>query len=636
MWYFVKVCIHLLVSYAAFLLAYWLPRAPAFDWWFTDPQAPPVFIWAGVYTAVAAVVEIFFGVERGSWRFTSAREVVKIIRSATITILLFVVISFLSNRGATLPRGVLPLVWIVNIFGLVGLRLLWRSRFDRSILSGLLSGKLKSAPDGMPLILMGDIREAEAYLRRIEATGSSKHRPVAIMSSADAGFGQFIHGVPTHRITDALQAHLEPFIPTKSGETAILFLDDPIGQLKLTREQIGWLKTKGFKLLRLPRVTEMDGSVGALREIKLEEFLQRAPVKLSSDPVAAMISGRRVLVTGAGGSIGSEIARQLVAMGCSHITLVDHSEFLLFEIDRELDQAQKRGFTKSAILCNVRDRERVVAIAQSEKPDIVFHAAALKHVTLVEKNPSEGVLTNLVGTWNVADAAAAAGAAQMVLISTDKAVSPSNVMGATKRLAEAALASHAGGSMTCCAVRFGNVLGSAGSVVPILLDQIARGGPVTITHPDVERFFMTIPEAVQLVLHAAANSMSVGGADMRKFVLEMGAPVKIMDLAKQLIELSGRTLGVDIDIEIIGLRPGEKLTEILLDPNESSQHCAAGINEIASLNPEIIIAQSDINDLLALANAADTRKLRERIRRMILSNGSDITRNESSHVATIQ
>jgi O-antigen biosynthesis protein WbqV len=267
--------------------------------------------------------------------------------------------------------------------------------------------------------------------------------------------------------------------------------------------------------------------------------------------------------------------------------------------------------SRNAALVDVRNADRIRDCFLAERPDLVFHAAALKHVSMVERHPVEGVLTNVLGTWNVSEAARVAGAAQMVLISTDKAVDPTNVMGATKRLAEAVIQGQQQGSETrFSAVRFGNVLGSAGSVVPIFRSQIDRGGPVTVTHPDMARYFMTIPEATQLVLHATATCAADMKPDRaRLFLLEMGEPVKIMDLARQMIALSGRTPGKDIDIEITGLRPGEKLTEELLDGMEASVPCASKVLEVVS--PTALgVAPAHIRRLEAIAARGDTQEIR--------------------------
>jgi O-antigen biosynthesis protein WbqV len=312
-------------------------------------------------------------------------------------------------------------------------------------------------------------------------------------------------------------------------------------------------------------------------------------------------------VTGAGGSIGSELCRQVAAFDCAHLTLVDYSEPSLFEIDREMGNAFPQ-VSRSTILCDVRNATRLTAIFREETPDLVFHAAALKHVPLVERHPGEGVLTNVIGTWNVAEAAKTCGAGQMVLISTDKAVDPTNAMGATKRLAEAIIQSQQSTEETrFSAVRFGNVLGSAGSVVPIFKQQIERGGPVTVTHPDMERFFMTIPESAQLVLHATATSAEGERRDARLFVLEMGEPVKIMDLARQMIALSGRK---DVEIQITGLRPGEKLTEALLDETERSIPCGPNVMEVVTSSALKINSDhlARLEALAALNEVGDLRR----------------------------
>jgi len=615
----IKVTIHLLLVFAAFVLAYEIRRGLPFGWWLSNSQAGSIFLWGLLYTAVAAGVELIFRTERTSWRFSSAREVLTLTRSTAITAATFLVIIFLSSRAISLPRSTLILSWLLSLFALVGVRLAWRLYRDRSLAMSLFADP---HGDGLPLTLVGDVERAESYLRRSTADAERQYDPIAIISLQPGDVGQFIHGVPVVGDT-ASHAWLFATIAAKGSPTrAILFLDDPILRFGLTTGDIGRLKAQGFRLLRQANLVELQGNEGCmpdLREMKLEEFLQRAPLSLDPGPIAALVAGKRVLVTGAGGSIGSEIARQLVSLGCSHISLLDHSEFLLFEIHRELERAGPAGCTCRAILCNVREEARTRAIFSSERPDIVFHAAALKHVTLVEENPCEGALTNVVGTWNVAAAARECGAHEMVMISTDKAVSPANMMGATKRIAEALLPAHTDGNTRFCVVRFGNVLGSAGSVVPIFRDQIERGGPVTVTHEDVERFFMTIPEAVQLVLHATALSSGGSKDTLRKFVLEMGEPVKIVDLARQMIELNGDVTGADIAIKITGLRPGEKLTEELVDVNEVATPCVPGIREIRSISPEGIIDRWNVSRLASLSRAGDAQGVRELVRSSLSS-----------------
>ena len=309
--------------------------------------------------------------------------------------------------------------------------------------------------------------------------------------------------------------------------------------------------------------------------LAIEDLLNRPQIKHNRDAMALLVQGRRVLVTGAGGTIGSELARQVAALGPAEVVLLDQSEFALWQIDTELGE-RAPDIKRVAVMADIRDATRIAAIFTHHRPELVFHAAALKHVPMVEADPMEGLLTNACGTAIVADAARAAGAMAMVLVSTDKAVNPTSVMGASKRLAEIycqaldILGRRTAAGMRCVTVRFGNVLGSTGSVVPLFERQLARGGPLTVTHPDMQRYFMTVREAVGLVLQATVSGL--GPSDQNRdggiFVLDMGAPVKIVDLARQMIRLAGLRADEDIEIRFTGLRPGEKLFEELFHGQE--------------------------------------------------------------------
>lgn len=453
------------------------------------------------------------------------------------------------------------------------------------------------------MLIVGELASADAHLRHLLADATSPFHPLGIISPHAADVGLRLHGIP---VLGAI-GHWK--LPQGSAETpryAILFLDDPVQAWGVSPLRIGEVRREGHTLLRPRRLVDLatpDADPHALKEIPLEEFLPRSPIQLDPAQAQTLIRGKRVLVTGAGGSIGSEICRQLQGLDCAHLTMVDHSEFLLFEIDRELANADAHA-SRRAVLANVRNEQRIRDLFMEERPDIVFHAAALKHVTLVEQNPSEGVLTNVLGTWNVIQAAIAAEAAQFVLVSTDKAVAPTNVMGATKRIAESLLEIAPPSSTRLSAVRFGNVLGSAGSVVPIFQKQIAQGGPVTVTHPDVDRYFMTIPEAVQLVLHSTAINAARPRSTSSKFLLEMGKPVKITDLARQMIELTGQVPDVDIKIEFTGLKPGEKLSEALYDSDEIVSDCADGIMEVQPVTKSLA-TPSAIASLVTTAREGD-------------------------------
>lgn len=578
-----KFGLHVGLLFLGLALAYQLRRPVALDWWMSDPDAIRVIRWAGLYAFVGAVVELIFQSERSAWRFASMREVVGLVRNVTITSGLFLGLIFFLDRGVQLPRSVLPLTWLVSLALLVGFRMVWRLPHDPGLAAHFLpSWWPRPLSDRMPLLIVGPMALADRQLRILQGDPNTPYQPVGVITPNPEEVGLRLHGVP-------FIAPLSTWTPVRSGLTArgatphaIVFLDDPVQAYGLSTERIGELRRAGHTLLKPQSLTEIDGApdaANALKEIPLEDFLPRQPIALDATPVRNLIAGRRILVTGAGGSIGSELCRQLLALGCEHLSVVDHSEFLLFEIDREL--AGVGGSAgRRAILANVRDNARIAEVVRTERPDIIFHAAALKHVALVENNPAEGVLTNVLGTWNVIQAALGHDVGQFVLISTDKAVAPTNVMGATKRIAESLLDLVPASDTRMTAVRFGNVLGSAGSVVPIFRDQIARGGPVTVTHPEVTRFFMTIPEAVQLVLHSAAIGASSRRDEPRKYLLEMGEPVRIVDLARQMIELSGQRADIDIKIEFSGLKPGEKLAEVLTDDGESVHPCVEGIVQL--------------------------------------------------------
>lgn len=578
-----KYLIHIAALFVGFVLAYELRRALPIHWWFVDPDAVRVLGWAGLFALIGAGVEAVFQAERAAWRFASARDVVALARNVSLTMALFLVSIFFVDRGLELPRSVLPLAWLLSLMFLVGARVAWRLPQESGLSEHLLPAWWrKTAAGRKPLLLVGAMADADRQIRHLMADPGQPYQPVGVVTPNAEEVGMRLHGVPFVARLDQWRVGRMPVPLRNEKVSAILFLQDPVQILGLTPQRIGELKRAGHTLLRphaLTEVGEPRPNADLLTEIPLEEFLPRQPISLPTGPVEELIRGKRILVTGAGGSIGSEIARQMVQLGCGHLTLLDHSEFQLFEIDRELGGVTT-AMTRRAVLANVRDEARIREVFEQERPEIVFHAAALKHVALVENNPAEGVLTNVQGTWNVIRAATGTKAAQFVLISTDKAVDPSNVMGATKRIAETLLELVPDSEPRLSAVRFGNVLGSAGSVVPIFWDQIARGGPVTVTHPDVNRYFMTIPEAVQLVLHSTAVKAARLDEGPSKFLLEMGEPVRIADLARQMIELSGKTPDVDIKIEFTGLKQGEKIAEILSDDGEDPRPCVDGILEV--------------------------------------------------------
>jgi O-antigen biosynthesis protein WbqV len=461
---------------------------------------------------------------------------------------------------------------------------------------------------------------ADTFIREMRRNPRAVYRVVGVLADTPSRVGREIYRVPILGTIDALDTVVEQL--DRRGKRPQKLI---ITAQNLPGEQIRRLLDRAdalaIPLARLPKLTDfernLDNPERALEPIALEDLLGRSQAVLDRDGMARLIRGRRILVTGAGGTIGAELARQIAALSPGRLILLDNGEFALYGIEMELRE-RFPGLRPVPLLRDVRDRAQIDEVIAAEKPEITFHAAALKHLPMVEANPIEGVLTNVVGSRNVAEAARAYGASLVVMISTDKAVNPASVMGATKRLAESfcqsldlyearrrAPLSHGTRYVT---VRFGNVLGSTGSVVPLFQRQLAAGGPLTVTDPEVTRFFMTVREAVELVLQASALSpeTEAAGARGKIFVLDMGEPVKIVDLAQQMIRLAGLRPGRDVGIEFIGLRPGEKLHEELFHPAEPL---------IPTGNPAIRLAAPRTADYPMLARSIDDLEENARARR---------------------
>lgn len=532
-----------------------------------DHIEPQQFALGGaLFVAVAAVVFRTQGLYRGVWRYASLNDMAALLRAATLTILVYMPVMFLVSRLEGLPRSFLVIAWFVLIF-LLGLpRFAYRLFKDRRW-----DAILQREAEGprIPVLLVGAGDGAELFIRSLKQRSHADYEVVGLLSEKTQRVGLNIHGKRVLGTIDQLPEVIERLIAQEAKPHRLVLTRDDVD-----RDTLRWLFEQadalGVGLGRMPRLTDFrQGKADALevRPVAIEDLLGRPQARLDRDAMRALVAGRRVLVTGAGGSIGSELVRQVAALGPARLVLLEASEFALYGIDREILETFP-AVNRVAMLADVRDRRRIESIFAAERPDLVFHAAALKHVPIVEEHPLEGVLTNVCGTRIVADACRAAGTRAMVLISTDKAVNPTNVMGATKRVAEQycqALDGRSGGGGTdgtrFMVVRFGNVLGSTGSVVPLFQRQLAAGGPITVTHPDMTRYFMTIREAVELVLQASALGMATDGFHGHVFVLDMGKPVRIVDLARQMIRLAGLRPGSDIQITFTGLRPGEKLFE---------------------------------------------------------------------------
>lgn len=600
----VKLVVRSAVRVVALMLAYSIVSFEGADLLELAKTVEVIWPYMVVFGITGLVYDVATSSWRKSWRFTSLKDVLVMTRSSTLIALALLLAVFLLDRGVALPRSVLFLTWMLDIGAFGGLLMLRRAAHEKTLADTFAPFIGRSGPQRQPLMLIGSLESSDSFLRELNREPAPKYQPVGVIAAHAGDVRHEVRGVRALGSVQDADRLLEDF-SRGEGERSVLFLDGALAPADLDAELLARLRKRGVRLLRMNRLADLDAPMTALsfRELDFNELLSRPPVVLDRERVRRLIVGKRVLVTGAGGSIGSEICRQVAALSCGHLAMVDHSEFGLFVIDQEVADAFPT-LSRAARMGNVRDGHRIQAIMAEERPQIVFHAAALKHVPLMEAHPGDSVLTNVIGSANVAGAAVAAGARNFVFISTDKAVDPPNVMGATKRLAERAVCQlrRADGTRINV-VRFGNVLGSAGSVVPTFLAQIARGGPVTLTHPDIERYFMTIPEAVQLVLHATAKSDvdDVEGV----LVLDMGKPVRIVELARRLIELHGKTPGVDMEIKVTGLRPGEKMTEALFDVTETARECEPGLLEVVDGNAHVRLSDNDLRQLEAKAREGD-------------------------------
>jgi O-antigen biosynthesis protein WbqV len=569
--------------------------------YYADEQS---LIACGLFTVVAAAVFWSMRMYRGVWRYASLNDLVNIVKAVTLAILIFLVFMFAITRLEELPRSLPFINWFVLIALLGGPRFIYRLIKDRRF-----EWKLRYEGDiEVPVLLAGADDAAESFIRAVARTQSG-YRVVGILSATPNRVGRNIHGVNVMGTLDQIDDVVRQLAKIADRPQRLILTSGrhdgaTVGKLLERAEELG------MTMARLPEFTEFQGNLEngiSTRPVDVEDLLGRPQTPLDRDAMARLVAGRRVVVTGAGGSIGSELTRQIAALSPSHLVMFDNSEFNLFTIDNEIARVWP-NVSRRAVIGDVRERARIDALFADERPELIFHAAALKHVPLVETNRFEGFATNVGGTVNVADACAASSAAAMVLISTDKAVNPANAMGASKRIAECycqALGRDARTGMRFITVRFGNVLGSTGSVVQLFREQIARGGPLTVTHPDMTRYFMTTREAVELVLMASALGIEDQDPDGRIFVLDMGKPVRILDLANQMIRLAGMAPGKDIAIEITGPRPGEKLFEEVFHADELSTTACKGILLAAPRIAERAKIEREISALLAACRARD-------------------------------
>jgi FlaA1/EpsC-like NDP-sugar epimerase len=570
----VRIALNIAIDGALAALAVPLARAvatPSSDW--LHPWWLPV---AGA--ALLLLAGLPFRLPWQFWRFAGIDDLLAVAWSSALGAALLGFM--LALTGAASGNPAFPVVYALTLLVLLGTpRVVYRRWRHRR--SGLPAASY--APDVPSALVVGAAEDIDLFLRALAWDRRQALQVEGLLAVGSRQTGRRIHG---HAFLGSI-GDADAVLERLSGEgrlpdTLVVATPDLPGQsLAILVEQA---ERHGMRIRRAPRPTSLDPAGTAdrarqleLRPMAIEDLLNRAQVPLDREGMARLIQGRRVIVTGAGGTIGSELARQVAALGPERLILLDNGEYALWLIDLELAERHPH-VPRESLLVDIRDEPRVRDVFERWRPELVFHAAALKHVPMVEANPLEGLQTNVAGTRHVADAARGVGALAMVLISTDKAVNPTSVMGASKRMAEMycqaldIAARGSGRGMRCITVRFGNVLGSTGSVVPLFQRQLERGGPLTVTHPDMQRYFMTVREAVGLVLQASV--VGVGDAALPSgekggiFVLDMGDPVKIVDLARQMIRLAGLTPERDVEIRFTGLRPGEKLHEELFHGKE--------------------------------------------------------------------
>ena len=578
------------------------------------------FLWPGTlaFSIVCAITFLWSGLYRGIWHYASLTDLLTIVRATSLSILLFLPVMFITTRLDAFPRSALFLLWPLLIVFLSAPRIFYRLAKD-----GNLQNILERNIDGrVPILMVGAGSETERFIREVNRPNTSPYRVVGIVDNRPGRIGRDIRGVRIWGTLDSLKRVTEKL--GKRGikpQRLVLTTDklDPsiVTQILETAEGLG------MTVARLPRVTDfghLDPTFSTIKNmhdqiqpIAMEDLLRRPQQVLDQKAIRTLVRDRRVLVTGAGGTIGSELVRQLIALEPQSICLLDNSEFALYQVDIEISELAPH-LTRISVLADVKNYPHLERIFKEQQPDLVLHAAALKHVPLAEDNPVETILTNVMGTRNVARACQEVNTMAMILISTDKAVNPTSIMGATKRIAESYcqalnVRSRKSGRTNLdtrfVVVRFGNVLGSTGSVVPLFQRQLARGGPITVTHRDATRYFMTTHEAVQLILQAFSLPENADAPE-RIFILDMGDPVKIQDLARQMILMTGLQPEKDIKITYTGLRPGEKIHEDLFHQDETLVETAVpGVKQAAPRPLDLDSLDSHLDQLNSAAQKGD-------------------------------
>lgn len=563
-----------------------------------DFHIPPEFrshFWQGlvVVMIVKPVVFVVSGLYRNLWRYASLQDGIEISKVVTASSVISAFAVMYLRHFTPYPRSIFLLDWILLFALVVASRLVWRIYRETVVLPRL-------AAPGQRTLIIGAGDAGSLLLKEIRR-GSSPYQVVGFVDDDNDKIGMRLHGVPVLGTT----AQLKALIKSYTVDDVIIAIPSAGG--KVLREIVKSCERCKVRFKTLPGINDIiEGkiSISQIKDVEIEDLLGREAVNLDEASIRNYLAGKRVLVTGAAGSIGSEVCRQVARYAPAKLLLIDSAETPLYHIEKEISEAYPE-LRIVPVLADIRHNNRLESVFETFMPEVVFHAAAYKHVPMMEYNPVEAITNNVMGTRRLADYAHRFGVATFVMVSTDKAVNPTNIMGASKRVAEIYVQTLARKSRTkFTTVRFGNVLGSNGSVIPLFMEQIRKGGPVTVTHRDVIRYFMTIPEATQLVLQTGC--IGKGG---EIFVLDMGEPVRIIDLAEELISLSGMTPYDDIDIVFTGLRPGEKLFEELLIEGEGVMPTVHNkIKVLESLQVHFETLEGKINEL---DRAAGTNNLTE-------------------------
>lgn len=521
----------------------------------------------GSVLLVFVVSAQLYGLNRGSWRYVSISDLINIVKTVVTTHAAWVILIFLSGMLELVPRSV-PIISAVSlILTMGGIRVAYRGYKEFHARSTGHTTQVER------VLVLGYGDQADSFIRALRRTKNAPYIVLGLIDFSDRNAGRRLHGVPVVGEFADFENVVKRFTERGQKPNKILVSTEKVDVSKIAKE-VEWAAGLGIRFLGLPSATDVTVEAAVLdlpkpKALRIEDLLGRRHSEIDLGAIRQMVAGQPVMITGAGGSIGSELVRQIAMFAPSRIAIVDNGEFNLYCINHEI-RATHPKLDLGTFYCDVRDGPAIASIMRAERPVFVFHAAALKHVPLVEENPLEGLHTNVLGTRNLADLAIEVGTRAFVMISTDKAVNPTNVMGASKRFAEAycQMLGQDGHKTSFMTVRFGNVLGSTGSVVQLFKKQIERGGPVTVTHPDIERYFMTINEAVTLVLSASASGYSDERNGDKIMVLEMGQPIKIIDLVRRMIQLAGLVPEQDIKIVYTGLRPGEKMFEEKFEAKE--------------------------------------------------------------------